>query len=403
MKYFHALIRSYIPPRTRKAVSSELKRSLLIAFCLSLTLFSISNGYQLAQALSPQPGISGDVFVSIEDSDFSSIVFPDNPCVSTNWSNGTNHHFTPGTPVTFTAIFKSSNEQCPTQSDPSTDMGRMFNGWTCTDPTFNTGNFNLSVTPSGSGPMTCEGSMARMTSTAIPNDGSAQVSWDPISNPNLNHYVVSWFSPDDYSFGYCTNSTLSSSVICTGLINGLNYIFNPVGYLDAGGSISLGQTNSSTILPPVITTIAPNVGVLVGGETITITGDGFSPISGWTPPTINFDSALCTNVVVVSNTTLTCTVPPHSAGVVDVSVQNSNGGTATALSAYTYGTPPAPSPSPTATPSPTSSPTPTAGPANSNDKPLVYTGIQLGLPVGLATGATLIGLTLLVVRKRVKK
>lgn len=53
--------------------------------------------------------------------------------------------------------------------------------------------------------------------------------------------------------------------------------------------------------------------------------------------TVNFGSTAATNVVVVNATTITAKVPAHAAGVVDVTVRNTDGGTATLTGGYTYG------------------------------------------------------------------
>lgn len=66
---------------------------------------------------------------------------------------------------------------------------------------------------------------------------------------------------------------------------------------------------------PTLTSISPNLGPTSGGNTITITGDNF--LSSNTQ--VFFGSTPGTNVVVVSNTEITVTVPP-GAGLVDVTV-----------------------------------------------------------------------------------
>lgn len=59
-------------------------------------------------------------------------------------------------------------------------------------------------------------------------------------------------------------------------------------------------------------------------------------------PTVKFGSASATNVVVVSATEITCTVPAGS-GAVDVEV-TTDGGTDKLSSAFTYEVPPPPAP-----------------------------------------------------------
>jgi hypothetical protein len=52
-------------------------------------------------------------------------------------------------------------------------------------------------------------------------------------------------------------------------------------------------------------------------------------------PTVTLGGTACTNVVVVNNTTITCTTPARAAGLVDVAV-TIDGQTATLANAYTY-------------------------------------------------------------------
>jgi hypothetical protein len=100
--------------------------------------------------------------------------------------------------------------------------------------------------------------------------------------------------------------------------------------------------NDNTVLPasgggpppqpsPVVTSVSPNSGSTSGGASVTITGSNFA--SG---ATVKFDSTAATNVNVVSSTTITATVPPHTAGTVSVVVTNSNGQGGTLTNGFTY-------------------------------------------------------------------
>jgi len=51
-----------------------------------------------------------------------------------------------------------------------------------------------------------------------------------------------------------------------------------------------------------------------------------------------FDGQPASNIVWVSSTQITCSPPPHAAGVVDVKVVNPDGSSATLVGGYTYGT-----------------------------------------------------------------
>ncbi|MFM8827673.1 MAG: IPT/TIG domain-containing protein, partial [Actinomycetota bacterium] len=76
----------------------------------------------------------------------------------------------------------------------------------------------------------------------------------------------------------------------------------------------------------------PASGLSTGGESIDITGSGFS---GGTQPTVTLGGTAATQVSVASDTKLTVTTPAHAPGAVDVTVSR-DGGTGTKAGAYTY-------------------------------------------------------------------
>lgn len=79
-----------------------------------------------------------------------------------------------------------------------------------------------------------------------------------------------------------------------------------------------------------ITNVNPNQGPLGGGQSVTITGTGFTGSTA-----VNFDATAGTSLVVVNDTTITVDTPAGSAGQVDVTVFNP-GGDDTATNAYEY-------------------------------------------------------------------
>lgn len=87
--------------------------------------------------------------------------------------------------------------------------------------------------------------------------------------------------------------------------------------------------------PPTITNVAPTEGSSLGGTALTITG------TGYTEPGVGVHTVLiggnpCTDVVVNSDTEITCTSPAGTPGATeDVQVTNNNG-TDTLSSAYSY-------------------------------------------------------------------
>jgi hypothetical protein len=85
---------------------------------------------------------------------------------------------------------------------------------------------------------------------------------------------------------------------------------------------------------PTITSLSPTSGF--AGSTLTVTGTGFA--SG---AIVKFGTTSATNIVVVSSTQITATVPALSAGVFSVVVQNSDGQVSASRS-FTITTPPPP-------------------------------------------------------------
>lgn len=77
--------------------------------------------------------------------------------------------------------------------------------------------------------------------------------------------------------------------------------------------------------------VDPKGGTIAGGTPVTITGFGFNFATGG----VTFGGVAATDVVIVSNTSITATVPAHAAGAVDVVVE----GVGTGTSLYTYQNP----------------------------------------------------------------
>jgi hypothetical protein len=87
---------------------------------------------------------------------------------------------------------------------------------------------------------------------------------------------------------------------------------------------------------PTVTAITPQDGAVSGGTSVTINGTGFTT----TPDTaVTFNGAAASSVMVFNSTTLACLTPVHAAGVVDVTVTNSNG-SGTLPGGFTYHDPP---------------------------------------------------------------
>jgi len=100
-----------------------------------------------------------------------------------------------------------------------------------------------------------------------------------------------------------------------------------------------GQSGSlangfSYILPPTVSSVAPNSGSAAGGTPVTITGTNFA-----TGATVTFGGTGATNVAVVNNTTITATTPAGTIGAVTITVTNLGNQSGSLAGAFTYVTP----------------------------------------------------------------
>ena len=86
------------------------------------------------------------------------------------------------------------------------------------------------------------------------------------------------------------------------------------------------------VAAPTITNVSPGSSLKTGGDTIVISGTGFS-----SDVVVRVGGQPATGVTRISSRTLTAIVPPAAvAGVVDISVQNNDGQTATLTNSFTY-------------------------------------------------------------------
>jgi len=108
-----------------------------------------------------------------------------------------------------------------------------------------------------------------------------------------------------------------------------------VAVINEFGSNSLSE-GYTYYIPAEMNNIVPDEANVAGGESCSISGFNF-PVSGGGvgPTTISFGGVEATDVVVVDDETITCTIPPHTAGVVNVSLDCDNG-RFTMPAAFTY-------------------------------------------------------------------
>src|SRR5262249_3440062 len=75
---------------------------------------------------------------------------------------------------------------------------------------------------------------------------------------------------------------------------------------------------------PTVTAVSPSTGTSAGGVVVTVTGTNFTGASA-----VNFGSTAATCFTVLSDTSLTVTAPPITAGTYDITVTTPSGTSAT--------------------------------------------------------------------------
>ncbi|EQB88551.1 uncharacterized protein YegL [Clostridium punense] len=127
----------------------------------------------------------------------------------------------------------------------------------------------------------------------------------------------------------------------------LVYAYVPQGVTPGTVDLTLTNVDGTTITrpsaynyngnpAPTITSITPNSGELKGGNIVTITGSNLGKATS-----VKFGNVEGTSLTIVDGSTIKVTAPAsQTASVVDVSVINADGQTATLTGAYTYIEPP---------------------------------------------------------------
>jgi hypothetical protein len=105
--------------------------------------------------------------------------------------------------------------------------------------------------------------------------------------------------------------------------------------ITAPGGTTTTRLDYDYVTPLAVTGVSPASGSTVGGNTVTITGSGFTNAF-----LVNFGSVAATNFTVDSDTQITAIAPPGTAGTVDVLVAAGSGtSAASAADQYTYQAP----------------------------------------------------------------
>lgn len=106
---------------------------------------------------------------------------------------------------------------------------------------------------------------------------------------------------------------------------------NTVMGADHYGTIYLTDQAHIGVTIPLIDSIEPVYGKTAGGDSITITGEGFEP-----DVDVTIDGNACTSVVVTGTSSIACDTPAGSAGAKTLKVSNPNQGWFELTSAFTY-------------------------------------------------------------------
>jgi hypothetical protein len=102
-----------------------------------------------------------------------------------------------------------------------------------------------------------------------------------------------------------------------------------------GTSATSPADHFSYVPPPTVTKVKPAKGKAVGGNTVTITGTGFTGASA-----VEFGSVSATSFVIKSATTIKAVAPAETAGTVDITVTTPKGTSPiTAADNYKFGAP----------------------------------------------------------------
>jgi len=166
----------------------------------------------------------------------------------------------------------------------------------------------------------------------------------------------------------------SSPLVVTGLTGGRSYQFYSNAFNAAGGSLQGGPSNTivALVAPPVVTSLNKTSGPTTGATVVQLTGNYFEDATA-----VRFGATAATSFTVINNNLISAVAPAGAAGVVNITVQTSDGPSSPAVSnQYTYVPPPT-----------VTSVSPTAGPA-SGGSTVIITGTNLSDATAVTFGGT---------------
>ncbi|MFT3809610.1 MAG: IPT/TIG domain-containing protein [Micropepsaceae bacterium] len=205
---------------------------------------------------------------------------------------------------------------------------------TFTTPAHAAGNVAVSVNTSGGASNTVPGGF---TYAVGPTVTSITPAVGPVAGGTAVTITGTGFVPGDASVTIGGNVIPAASVTVNSATS-LTFVTPP----GASGAVNVSVTTSGgtsgtvpggfTYAPvSVVTGITPAVGPLAGGNTVSITGSGFVVV----PSSVTIGGAAATNIVRISSTQITVTVPSGTAGFRDVTVLTP-GGSGTLVGGYRY-------------------------------------------------------------------
>lgn len=133
--------------------------------------------------------------------------------------------------------------------------------------------------------------------------------------------------------GWARNANLPSGIDMNGADAGYcSYAAEARTHLTSALGWTISDGGTHYCVSPQVDSVTPAYGgAIAGGTSISISGSNFE-----SPASVSVGGAACTSVVVVSSSQITCNVPAHASGAVDVSV-TTIGQTATLTSGFHYG------------------------------------------------------------------
>jgi Concanavalin A-like lectin/glucanases superfamily/IPT/TIG domain/Divergent InlB B-repeat domain/Putative Ig domain len=132
--------------------------------------------------------------------------------------------------------------------------------------------------------------------------------------------------------GRDTDNTQAASFL-NGLIDEASIYNRALTPAEIASIYNAGPAGKEPVAPPVVTGVSPASGLTAGGETVTVTGSGFTNATG-----VSFGTATTTNLTVTSDTQLTVPSPAATtSGTVNVTVTTPAGTSSTsAATQFTY-------------------------------------------------------------------